>query len=113
MTVFLISIALYLAGWVWGTRDYLRFSLENPRCTIYRDRDHSFCRTHHAAACWSPPTYRTLGMITTAMGVGLIWPFMLVAKGVSRTVPPTPREMQQRIDEQAAEIDRLTRELGR
>lgn len=129
MTVFLIVLAVWVAGWAYGARLALTYRMSKVVCPENLDLDYAnICRESHGNRHGKPSHVpvplgaireRTVADGAAALGVGLAWPVLILAKLLTVTTPATPgeslrrlREQEVRIAEQAAEIRRLTATLG-
>lgn len=115
-----VSLAVLFAGWAYGSRLALH-ALMNRRtvvgcrvvdshgytvvgCTEYHDG-------RHVTTIGATRDRNALDGLA-ALLLGLTWPILIPAVLLTRTTPRTPDETTRRLHEQAATIDRLTRQIG-
>lgn len=116
-----ILLAVWLIGWMYGSRLVLRAWMEKILCSK-GEEFLSICRTYHPKGCAKSRGEirpRFLTDTLAAFGIGFTWPVLVLAHLLSATTPVTPgesrrirREQESRIAEQAAEIARLERQIG-
>ena len=116
-----ILLVVWIAGWAYGTRLALTHLMSRMKCPKGNEFL-SLCREFHGPACAKPigeMRERTMIDASIALGMGLAWPWLVLARIAAGATPLTPgevtrrtRELEQRITDQRGEIDRLHRQLG-
>jgi hypothetical protein len=113
--------AVFVAGWVLASRIAMRSLMGRLKCpegSEFLD----ICREYHSRKHKPVPVgelrERHLGDVLLAALIGLAWPVVLAAQVVAGMTPATPgelrrvsREQQATIEQQARDIEALTRQM--
>lgn len=115
LVIFLLAVlAVHLTGWAIASRIALATLMSEKACSQGLNFLEN-CRSYHGLQCAKPVGQlrdRTHGDAMKAIGRGLFWPGVIASHVLLAVTPPTVGELERRITEQAAEIDRLTRNIN-
>jgi hypothetical protein len=122
MTTFLIILTIWLAGWAYGSRLALQHRMTRLTCSSGRWLTLEYCLKNDPKGCARPEGEirdRTLTDGAAALGIGMAWPVLVLARIIVGTTPLTTgeqdrtiREQKRRIDQQARQIADAHRQLG-
>lgn len=116
LIVDLVLLAAWMPGWFVGSRIALA-AMMNARvanCAKHIDLPYaSYCQKHGCARPVGQVRERTVADGVKALGLGVLWPALILSHWVMQSTPLTDGEKDRRLREQQSQLDAQSEQIAK